>query len=252
MAPSPADIQREIDRAPVGSTVHLPAGPVDGPLIIARPVILFGQGPDRTVIRGRDEGPAVAVDATGGLVRLEGLQVTGGRYGGGVSVDNGARVEMANCQINDNQAGRGGGLSVDFGSVRLERVRFQNNRAELGGALYVGGEAQLFGEDLVFVGNQAERGGAAAVVEAACLELRTSILEADNRAAKKGHLIFAGGAPGRTARLVLDRVQFRAPFDVEVMSVWRETDFPPGVEARDTVWPTDSGPPPRRRKIRIS
>ena len=55
---------------------------------------------------------------------------------------------------------RGGGLSVEGGTVELTRVSFSDDAATWGGHLFATDGALITGTDLVFTGGDATRGGA--------------------------------------------------------------------------------------------
>lgn len=73
--PAPPDrpLQPLIDAAPAGSTVLIPAGRWTGPVVVAKPLVLDGQG--AAVIDGRGQGTVVHVQGRG--VTLRRLRVTG-------------------------------------------------------------------------------------------------------------------------------------------------------------------------------
>ncbi|MDR7422295.1 MAG: nitrous oxide reductase family maturation protein NosD [Armatimonadota bacterium] len=70
----PFDLARAVAAAPPGAVVVVPPGVYPGPLVLARPLVLRGQG--RPVIDGRGAGDVVVI--TGERVTLEGFAVRGG------------------------------------------------------------------------------------------------------------------------------------------------------------------------------
>src|SRR5262245_1652249 len=100
----PSDVQAQIDKAEPGSVIHLPAARIRGNFVISKPITLRGAGADRTIVDGCGRGPTFSVDAADAEVRLEEMAITGGRsaLGGGISIDNGARVFVVGCLIERN------------------------------------------------------------------------------------------------------------------------------------------------------
>src|SRR5436190_2620865 len=117
----PSDVQAQIDNAEPGSVIHLPAKRIRGNFVISKALTLRGAGADRTIVDGCGRGPTFSIDAVDAEVRLEELAITNGRsaLGGGISIDEGARVFVVGCLLVRKLAstGRGGGISVARGAV---------------------------------------------------------------------------------------------------------------------------------------
>jgi nitrous oxidase accessory protein len=97
----PFDLARAVAQAPPGAVVVVPSGVYPGPLVLARPVVLRGQG--RPVIDGGGAGDVVVI--TGDRVTLEGFAIRGGnllysREAAGIVV-RGATVVVRDNEIDD-------------------------------------------------------------------------------------------------------------------------------------------------------
>lgn len=208
-----AVLQKQIDDARPGAIIHLPAGTMRGCLVIDKPITLRGAGAENTVLDGWGKGPVLSIDAIGGDVRIEELAISGGRgsMGGGVSVDNGARVHLVGCMLQKNAArtGRGGAVAVDRGFVRLHECTVVDNRAQLGGAIFVGGDGKVEISATILADNVAVRGGALAAVDDAELEVWTSRLER-NYAEVEGHHLYTYGSLSHAPRIAVTNTMLGA------------------------------------------
>ncbi|MCC7383650.1 MAG: hypothetical protein IT384_17550 [Deltaproteobacteria bacterium] len=200
------DLQQQILDSKPGSVIHLPAGTLRGTLVINKSITLRGAGADQTILDGNGRGPVIAVDAPGAEVQIEELAIVGGRAGAGgaISVDNGAKVTVVGCLLQRNLArtGRGGAIAVDHGSVSVRECTLLDNRAQLGGAIFVGGSAKVEISATIIADNVGVRGGAIAAIEGADLEVWTCRLER-NHAEIEGHHLYAYGTLARTPRVAL-------------------------------------------------
>lgn len=207
LPPEVRALQSRIEQARPGEVVEIGPGTVSGSLVIDRSLVLRGQGAGVTTLDGLEQGPTVSIDASeGAVVRLEGLSIVRGRgtFGGGVSIDNGARVEMIACMLEGNLArnGRGGAVAIDRGHLVISECSLHGNQAFQGGALFAGGEARLEVAASVVSDNLAVLGGAIAAVDGAEVELWTSRFE-HNRAQDQGHHLFMYATRTRQSRAVL-------------------------------------------------
>ncbi|MFO0727920.1 MAG: hypothetical protein U1E65_29340 [Myxococcota bacterium] len=204
--PTIAELQKQVDEAKPGAIIHLGEGTIRGCLIIDKPITLRGAGADRTVIDGWGKGPVIAVDAEAGEVRLEELALSGGRAtaGAAVSIHNGATVIIVGCLLEKCSAksGRGGAVAIDRGVVVIQESTLLDNRAQLGGALWVGEQARAEVRSSILAQNIAIRGGAVAVSGEAELDLSTCRLER-NRAEIDGHHVYMYGNPSGFPRAAL-------------------------------------------------
>jgi hypothetical protein len=208
-----AQLQQQLDAARPGAVIHLPAGTMRGCLVIDKPLTLRGAGAEHTVLDGWGRGPVLCIEASEGDVRIEELTISGGRgsMGGGVSVDNGARVHLSGCMLHKNAArtGRGGAVAVDRGFVRLHECTVVDNRAQLGGAIFVGGDGKVELSASILADNVAVRGGALAAVDDAELEVWTSRLER-NYAEVEGHHLYTYGSLSHAPRIAVTNTMLGA------------------------------------------
>lgn len=243
-----SDLQERIDAAEPGAVIVLPAGRIEGRLVIPRAVTLRGAGREATVIDAVSRGPVIAVDASQGEVHLEDLTLTGGRnrQGGGVSADNGAKVHLTRVALVKNVAsGQGGAVAVDRGAVHLVECSVTDNEALEGGALFVGGDATASVRGSVLGNNRAQRGGALAVLDGADVVLADTRLEANHAGA--GHHIHTRGTSARSPNLTLARVTL-APVLGDGPSISQDRAFPSQIVLEGTEWPSDSPHPPTKRR----
>lgn len=212
-AGSPEDIQAQIDAAEPGSVIHLPAKRIRGNFVIDKALTLRGAGADRTIIDGCGRGPTFSIDAVDAEVRLEELAVTGGRssLGGGVTIDNGARVYIVGCLLERNLAttGRGGAIAVDNGAVFVSESTIAGNRAQIGGAIFVGASAKAEIAASIIAENTAVKGGGIAAVDDAEVDVWTSRLE-QNQAENEGHHLYTYATRFRKPRIVLSNAVLSA------------------------------------------
>jgi hypothetical protein len=202
----PNDLQAQIDAAEAGTVIHLPAKRIRGNFVISKAITLRGAGADRTIVDGCGRGAVFSIDAAEAEVRIEEMAITGGRsaLGGGISVDNGARVFVVGCLIERNLAatGRGGGIAVDNGAIFVSECTLAGNRAQIGGGVFVGGGARAEIAASIIAENVAVRGGALAVVDDASVDVWTSRLE-QNEAEAEGHHIYTYGTRTHSPRILL-------------------------------------------------
>jgi hypothetical protein len=199
------ELQREIDAARDSAIIHLPAGVIRGCLVIDKPIVLRGRGPDETTLDGWGKGPVLSIDVKG-EVRIEELTITGGRagMGGAIAIDNGATVFVSGCLIQRNSArlGRGGAIAVDHGRLHVRECTIVDNRAQLGGAIFVGGRARCEISASILANNDATRGGAFAAIDDAEVEVWTSRFE-HNRAESEGAHVYTYGTLTRAPRIAI-------------------------------------------------
>ena len=138
-------------------------GAAGGELLVERSMRLQGAGAGATVIDA--EGSSRVVRVSGGdPVQLQSLTLTGGdaQYGGGVWVDEGARVLMQDVELVDNEAFTGGGalVVIEGATVEGDRIEFAANHAvgAFGGAVYNAGRLVLRAS--LFHDNESNRAGA--------------------------------------------------------------------------------------------
>lgn len=200
------ELQRELDDARPHQVVALPPGRIVGTFTIDRPVTLRGAGAEETVLEGDGNGPVLSIEATRGMVQVEDLTITQGRSssGGGVSIDNGARVQLVGCLLSQNRcpSGRGGAVAVDVGELFIKECTLAWNSAHLGGALYVGGRARVEIVASIVADNLSLKGGGLAVEDGAEVDVWTCRFE-QNTAEEEGHHLSAVGGVARTPHVLL-------------------------------------------------
>ncbi|MFO0724369.1 MAG: hypothetical protein U1E65_11335 [Myxococcota bacterium] len=201
-----ADVQERIDAARPGEEIELGPGRIRGRLIISKPIVLRGAGAGVTVIDAQESGPAISVDAGGGVVSIEEMSITGGRsaLGAGVSIDNGAEAEIIGCMLERNSArsGRGGAVGIDRGVLRIKESTLVSNEARVGGGIFVGGDATVEVWLSIIAENRAQRGGGLAAVDGATLNVWTCRL-AKNLAELEGHHLYCARTLARRPRVTL-------------------------------------------------
>lgn len=191
------EIQAAIFAAKDNDIIQIAPGRMQGRLVVDRAVTLRGAGPERTILDGRGRGVTIAVEACGGTVHIEEMTIMGGKSqtGGGIAIDNGAEVRVTGCLIEKNAAksGRGGAIAVDYGSLYVSECTIVDNRAFIGGAIYVGGDAKAEIAATIVADNFAIRGGAICAADGAEVDVYTSRFE-NNVAELEGHHLYAFGA----------------------------------------------------------
>jgi hypothetical protein len=136
-------IQAAIDAAADGATIVVAPGVYTERLSLdGRSLVIWGVGGAEVTAIAGDTGRGPIVSLRGGMNRLEGLTLQGGRgeTGRGVAVHDGAAV-FADCRFRDNA----GGVQASGSSLTFARCQFRDNRADFaGGALLLqGGHARL-------------------------------------------------------------------------------------------------------------
>lgn len=194
------------------AVIELPPGRYAGSVELRRGVTLRGAGDLTRIVPGEGAGAGSVLHVrTKERVRLESLLVEGGEAerGGGILVSQGT-VWMFNVHLRDCAARDGGGaLAVRGGTVEGRRLRFRDVHAPRGGAILVDGAAERVElEDFEVVGGEADFGGAVFVGGRAEVKLRYATI-ARSRAEKRGQMVYATGREGATLRL--DKVRFESP-----------------------------------------
>ena len=100
-------LQDAIDRAPVGSTIKLPAGVYKGKITINKPLSIIGQG-EGVIIDGGGEGTVITTK--GSFITLKNLKIIGSgerhdKLDAAISMVEGKQCEISNCIIEDTLFG---------------------------------------------------------------------------------------------------------------------------------------------------
>ena len=155
---------------PPDNTIEVPAGGyiIESALSIGSDVTIIGAGARATTIR-RDEqttGRVLFVDSLA-AVDLSGVRISGGNDsslpGGGILVEAGGELHLADSAVEGNTADRGGGI-FSSGTLVVTRSTIARNNAVgdvtgLGGGIHVGGGSAAL-ENSTISGNSADvRGG---------------------------------------------------------------------------------------------
>jgi hypothetical protein len=162
-------------------------------LVIASDVIIDGDlnGDNRADITIDGNHASRVFDVTAGVATLDSLTITdgdsgiGGRFGGAVYVDAGARLTIAHSTVSNSHAGLGGGVA-NAGDLALVATTLVGNSASDGGGLYNAGTATL--KDVTFAANLAGFGGGIENVAGGSVAVVNSTLT--------GNIAFADGGGG--------------------------------------------------------
>lgn len=203
----PFDLAQAIRDAAPGAVVNVPPGAYAANLLIDKPLRLIGMG--KVVLDGQKHGSVLRV-RTGGVVKLAGLMLVGGRTGlagGGVALEAG-ELEMLSCTLRFNEAPAwgGGGLCVrGSAKARVTQCRFEGNLGRQGAGVLVDEAGQAVLRDCLVAQNAAFEGGGVCAKEGAAVELFGCTL-ADNKVlgdAPRGGAVALGGTMTRAPKVTL-------------------------------------------------
>jgi len=147
----PADfaaIQAAIGAAQAGDVIEVRPGIYAENLVLKCGVVVRGAGPDLVTVDGRQSGPVASITGCDGTTVLEGLRIFNGRaeYGGGVLVQGGAPIIRRNSIVGNRALdptgvvyGYGGGLALLNTGALASGNLIENNDADYGGGIEVGG-----------------------------------------------------------------------------------------------------------------
>jgi hypothetical protein len=207
LGPGFLPLQDALEKARPGDVVLVEPGRYAERVEIPNGVTLRGvAGPARTFVCGDGTGSTLLVRAADSLVVIEGFTFTGGGttfvtdrgLGGGGAI----LCDESNVTIRDNvfRGNRptdlravGGAVAIFGGHVSVENNLFEDNAADKGGGLYVGGNARVTGNR--FVRNVAARYGGGLYVERAVALVERNIFRLNDAGwgggAAVGHLTSA-------------------------------------------------------------
>lgn len=203
----PFDLAAAVEAAAPGAVVNVPAGAYAANLFIDKPLSLIAMG--KVVLDGTRKGTVLRV-RTGGVVKLAGLMIVGGRTGlagAGVALEAG-ELEMLSCTLRFNEAPAfgGGGLCVRGSALaKVSQCRFEGNTGRQGAAVLVDEAGKLVMRDSLIAQNAAFEGGGVCVREAGVAELLGCTL-ADNKVlgeAPRGGAVALGGTLTRAPSVTL-------------------------------------------------
>jgi hypothetical protein len=167
-----ATITHAIDQANPGNTIQIAAGTYTESFIIDKSLSLRGDGQGSTIIQASAvpgvAGERVITIAAGLVVEITAVTIRHGQVTGGGAAGEGGGIfssdstlALSNVTLAANEARSGGGLyNKNGGFIDLNSVTFSGNRATA-----VGGGMRNFSSsssrlvDVVFIGNEADRGG---------------------------------------------------------------------------------------------
>jgi hypothetical protein len=152
---------RRLDDERCGA-VELGEGTFVGNFSSDRPLVLVGQGPDRTILDGGALDSVVKLFGVG-VSRIENLSIRNGRAlnGGGLFVERGD-IELRNVRIADNYAsGGGGGILVnaaesviDWRDLEVTGNTVEGEENAVGGGIWLNGIREVSLDAVVISGNQ--------------------------------------------------------------------------------------------------
>ena len=140
-------LQAAVDFAPDGAVIRVSQGTFVGPVACdGKSIVIEGQGPDATVLRGFGVRPVLSFRGSGeSTVVVRGMSVVGGRGAEGAGlVLEGVRFDARDLRIAGNQ---GCGALVRGGSGEFDACTFEGNRSpgSGGGFRNEGGRVQFVG-----------------------------------------------------------------------------------------------------------
>jgi parallel beta-helix repeat protein len=167
-------IQEAIDRVKTGGTVTVAAGTYKEKVEIYKSITIRGAGADKTVLQAPGaDWLALNIATNQPQVTIEGLRVTGGRFGVRAATGTGGTVALRDMKIDSNGAGKPDDVGVSFGgqvAATLDRVTSSGN---VGGGIYVAGTAKLTARQCTVADNSsvglAVSYGASAALEASTI-----------------------------------------------------------------------------------
>jgi hypothetical protein len=139
------NIQKAIDAAYDGDTIHVRAGSYLENLSLAKDLVLIGESGASTTVVDGNQMAAVATIEAGRLVTMVGLTLTHGYAlaGGGVTIRAGADVTLDHCVVSNNTAYvdltaasasdevHGGGIAADHATLTLIGTAIDANEAKI-------------------------------------------------------------------------------------------------------------------------
>jgi predicted outer membrane repeat protein len=179
-------------------TTPLPIIQLDfGSLWINKSVTITGPNDGLTII-GPDGSQIFLLVNTDATVRIEGITLQGGTGEGTTAIGMmGGNVTLTDVTIRNTTApanqNTGGAVYMDAGSLTLNQVVFENNRANQGGGIYAH-TGRLVIQDSRFTNNQADLGGALYLASGASTSVTNTVFDG-NTAVGTASAILAYGTP---------------------------------------------------------
>jgi parallel beta-helix repeat protein len=137
-------IQEAVDKVKTGGTVTVEAGIYKEKVEIYKSVTIRGAGPDKTVLQAPGtDWLALNIASDQLQVTIEGLRVTGGRFGVRAATGAGGAVTLRDMKVDGNGTGRPDDLGVTIGgqtAATLDQVTSSENK---GLGVYAAGTAKV-------------------------------------------------------------------------------------------------------------
>lgn len=143
-------------------------GSATGDLDINEDLTIKGNGISKTIIDGNQIDRVFETNENNeGIINFVDLLIQNGKVdnfsGGGIALHSNAHLTIENCQIHNNQASQGGGLSQTAGKVVIKNSLITNNLSNLnGGGLNI---RYVFLKNVTISGNNANQHGGGIYVE---------------------------------------------------------------------------------------
>ena len=174
------NLQGAIDAASSGDTVWVAAGTYEGPFVLKKQLVIFGDGGSESTIL--DGGDSVRVLHIEGVQRASilGFRIQRGKApgGGGIYCLHDSLLQIGSCDIRSNwesgvaawqsdliqivdteiSENKGSGISANGSKLQLTRVTLRENRGFSGGGLSLVSSDLLVARDCTFDRNRADGG----------------------------------------------------------------------------------------------
>ena len=173
-------LQSAIDAASAGDTIWVAPGTYYGPFTIKKKLVLFGdEGPEKTILDGRDTVRVVHVEGVtgGGIIgfTIQGGKAPGGsgvyclrdtfftiascfvraNWEAGVAAWKCGSIQVGDCEVTGNH---GGGVTASESRITLQRTTLRDNHNATGGGLYMVDADLYLARDCTFESNRADGG----------------------------------------------------------------------------------------------
>src|SRR5262249_47053824 len=192
-----------------GATSWVAAGPDDGPFVMRKRLVLFGEGgPSATILDGRDSTRVLHIEGVKNAAIL-GFRIRGGKAAGGSGLYclRDTAIIIGSCEIRDNweagvslwQSGpiqiadteissnHGTGLTASDSRLQLLHATFRENHGASGGAFSLDNSELYMARDCTFESNRADGGtGGAIFADSSIVRLQNCSFRENTAAAGGG------------------------------------------------------------------
>jgi large repetitive protein len=187
-----SSIQVAINAAASGDTISISAGTYTESLLISKNLTLQGAGANQTTLKGGNFGGVVSTWPGGFTIDIDGVTITGGRDGSGISNQNNI-MTVRNSIISGNSSSSsiaGGGIS-NIGTLTLQNSTVSGNSASgSAGGIFNNGTLTL--QNSTVSGNTSASMGGGIVNNSGQLTLQNSTISG-NSALNNSNAARAGG-----------------------------------------------------------